>query len=168
MRIRRKHIAQTNNGTARQGRTIEFSIVRKRNSVHSQPGLLETSASASELIRLLDADTVDLASLGDAIRCHPDLESMVFKVCQSMGLFVENPEHSIEGAAILLGKHELKCLIRAWRMIQSTADESGEAKPVGPPIGEYGIKINAKAGACFEIYADSGDRAIWMISRISS
>lgn len=71
-------------------------------------------AAVSKLTTLLEADPVALADIGEAIRAHADLESLVMRLCGSLALTCGIPVSSVEEAAIVLGKDRLNILVRAW------------------------------------------------------
>jgi HDOD domain len=70
--------------------------------------------AVSKLTRLLEADPVDLAEAGDAIRALPDLEAVLLKLCDSPTLASGIAVCNAEEAAIVLGKDRLRILVRTW------------------------------------------------------
>jgi hypothetical protein len=112
------------------------TVAHISNSAHGQPSRDARSATASDLIRLLDADAVDLRDVGDAIRVHPELESLVLKLCDFLALSPGVPVSSVEEAAIVLGKDRLRIVLRAWFANQWTGERSREPGPEIPEVSQ--------------------------------
>jgi hypothetical protein len=130
--------AETRSGTSHVGSGMLSSVARNSNSAHGQPSPGACSASVSDLITLLDADAVDLRDVGDAIRLHPELESLVLKLCAFPALSPGVPVSRVEEAAIVLGKDRLRIVVRAWSANQWTSDRSRESAPEIPEVAQRG------------------------------
>ena len=87
---------------------------RNGNSVADRSSNGGRRAAAASLMRLLEADAVDLRNVGDAIRVHPELESLVLELCNLLVLAPEDPASSVEEAAIVLGKERLRTVVHVW------------------------------------------------------
>jgi hypothetical protein len=94
--------------------SIHSTAARNDSSTHGASPQRVRRAAAADLRRLLDADAVDLRSVGDAIRIHPELESLILKLCDLLVLTSEDPASSVEEAAIVLGKERLRIVVQAW------------------------------------------------------
>jgi hypothetical protein len=109
-----RRTAGTKNGISHPECSIHSSGARNGNSTHGLPSNGVRRSAGEDLLRLLDADAVDLRSVGDAIRIHPELESLILKLCDLLVLTSEDPASSVEEAAIVLGKERLRIVVQAW------------------------------------------------------
>jgi hypothetical protein len=128
----------TRSGTSHLDSSMLSSVARSSNSGPGQPAQGACSATASDLITLLDADAVDLRDVGDAIRLHPELESLVLKLCAFPALSPGVPVSRVEEAAIVLGKDRLRIVVRAWSANQWMGDRSREPGPEIPEVSQRG------------------------------
>jgi hypothetical protein len=123
---------QTKNAPSQPDTSIVPTVARNGNSAHRQPSQGARSAAASDLTRLLDADAVDLRDVGDAIRIHPELESLVLKLCEFLALSPGVPVSSAEEAAIVLGKDRLRIVVHAWSVNQWVGEAARGSQPEIP------------------------------------
>jgi len=113
---------QTKNRPSRPDSSRLSTVARHNDSGRGQPWEHARSAATSDLIRLLAADAVDLREVGDAIRVHPELESLVLQLCDFLVLSPGVPVSSVEEAAIVLGKDRLRIVVHAWSLNRCTGD----------------------------------------------
>jgi hypothetical protein len=123
---------QPQSGNSHLDSRVLSTVARDSNSAHGQSSQGARSATASDLIRLLNADAVDLRDVGDAIRLHPELESLVLNLCDFLVLSPGVPVASVEEAAIVLGKDRLRIVVHAWSANPWTGDSSLEPQPEIP------------------------------------
>ncbi|HXQ25240.1 MAG TPA: hypothetical protein VN822_02425 [Candidatus Acidoferrales bacterium] len=81
----------------------------------------DAPASLRRLIGLLSAEAVDLARVGEEIRAHPALETLVKRLTASLVLSPEGSSPKLEDSAVVLGTHRLRVLIYMWSILQGLA-----------------------------------------------
>jgi hypothetical protein len=82
----------------------------------------EARGAANALNGLLIAAPVDLAAISAEIRRHPELESLVVRLGESLGLSADETVKTVEEAVVVLGTHRLRMLIDLWAMSASGPD----------------------------------------------
>ena len=124
-----------NNGSSRSHRRDASIVDGRSNSADAHLPIASQRGAVSKLTMLLEADPLDLTHVGDAIRAHPDLESLILKVCDSLALTLGFPVCGAEEAAIVLGRDRLRILVRAWSARQF-GESSGGAYASGILAGD--------------------------------
>ncbi len=115
---RPRSLALTNAESSSPERGATSVLQPHADSGHGYPSMPADEAAVSKLNTLLEADPVNLAEVGDAIRAYPALESLILQLCESLALTFGVPVCSAEEAAIVLGKDRLRILVRAWPTMQ--------------------------------------------------
>jgi hypothetical protein len=120
---------QTKNRAFRPDSNTLSAVARYNGSECSQPWQRTLGAAAPDLIKLLAADAVDLREVGDAIRAHPELESLVLRLCDLLALSPGVPVSSVEEASIVLGKDRLRIVVHVWSLNRWKGDDRSASQP---------------------------------------
>lgn len=115
---RPRNSAPTNAASSSPERAAGPTLDSHADSEHGHASGVADPAAVSKLNTLLEADPVNLAEVGDAIRAHPALESLILELCESLALTLGFSVCSAEEAAIVLGKDRLRILARSWSTMQ--------------------------------------------------
>ena len=68
----------------------------------------------NRLTDLLVSAPIDLASIGDEIRRHPDLADLVLRLGVSLALSPDEPLATVEEAVVVLGTSRLRVVMELW------------------------------------------------------
>jgi hypothetical protein len=158
---------RTKNGHSQPAGSACSTIARNGGSVRSQRSQDARRATAVDLTRLLDAGTVDLRGVGDAIRVHPELESLVLKLCELLVLSPGVAVASAEEAAIVLGTDRLRTVVHAWSVNEWTGDVfDGPQSETPTEISNVEARSHAGSPATARIAA--GRRTLFLSSEFSA
>jgi hypothetical protein len=117
-------------------------------------------------MQLLHADAVDLRDVGDAIRVHPGLESLVLELCEFLALSPGVPVASVEEAVIVLGTDRLRTVVHAWSDYQWSGDAFDEPQRE-TPAQIPNVATRSRASSPASAGSTAGRRTLFLSNELS-
>jgi hypothetical protein len=137
-------------GESFHGLTLAGRADGSEKGFHEPPETLGYNASGvpplvPRLTILLRASPVDLAQVGSEIHAHPDLETLVMRLTESLSLSPDSAVDTPEEAAVVLGTDRLRVVGYMWSLLPQMR-EAADFPDIQPKSGA-GPRTSSRASA---------------------
>ena len=99
--------------------------IEKTQDPGGSSGFTGAGPEFEHLTQLLVSAPIDLAGIGEEIRRHPDLESLILRLGVSLALCPDENVNTVEEAVVALGASRLRVVIDLWSSGCAIPPETG-------------------------------------------